>query len=152
MVPSGNQGTFREPSWEPFREPFWEPFRGVFLGKPADRHIGRAKNLSAICFRESAPIFIPFKKADFLQKIQDIREKIGIWGLGGLGVIFTNIIGRIARELRRIILFHLGLVTFRFHHWKTPKPLIFMVLGTGGGDHDSRNQYVLSLETPGHSK
>ena len=70
-----------------------------------------------------------------------------------LGTIWiVNVIIRIARKLHRIILPHSGLVSFRFHHWKYPTSLTFMVLGPGGRDHDSQNQYDLSLETPGHSK
>ena len=67
-------------------------------------------------------------------------------------IFMVNILKRIAGKLRRIILLHLGLITFRFHDWKTLKPLFVMVLGPGGRDHDSQNQYYLSLETPGHSK
>ncbi len=65
-------------------------------------------------------------------------------------VIFVvNISKRIAGKLRSIIPLRFGLVTFRFHYWKTPKSLIFMIVGPGGRDHDSQNQYHLSLETPG---
>ena len=64
----------------------------------------------------------------------------------------VNIIRRIAGQLRSIILLHFGLITFRIHYRKTVDPLIFMVLGPGGRDHKSQNQYYLSLETPGHSK
>ena len=34
---------------------------------------------------------------------------------------------RIAGKLGRIVLLHFGLVTFRFHYWKTLKPLMFMI-------------------------
>ena len=52
-------------------------------------------------------------------------------GLGGLGgFIFTvSIMKRIAQKLRRSILRHLGLVTFRFHYWRIMKPLIRMIWG-----------------------
>ena len=60
-----------------------------------------------------------------LSKIQEIREKLGIWGLGVWGAIFTaNIIKRIARELRRIILLHFGLIFVWIHYWKNRKPFI----------------------------
>ena len=64
----------------------------------------------------------------------------------------VNIIKRIAGKLRRIILLHFGLVTCRFHYWETLKPFMFMDFGPSGRDHDSQNQYDLSLEAPGHSK
>ena len=42
------------------------------------------------------------------------------------GTIFiVNLIKRIARKLSRIILPHLGLVTFRIHYWKTRTPVMF---------------------------
>ena len=56
---------------------------------------------------------------------------------------------RIARKLRRIILLHFGLVTFRIHHWKT---LHFHGFGSGGRDHDSRHQLFLILESPRYFK
>ena len=41
----------------------------------------------------------------------------------------VNIMKRIAQKLRRIILLHLGLVTFRCHYGRTRKPLMFMIWG-----------------------
>ena len=64
----------------------------------------------------------------------------------------VNIIERRDGKLLIIILLHFRLVTHRFHYWETPKPIICMVLGPGGRDHDSQNKYHLSLETPRHSK
>ncbi len=47
---------------------------------------------------------------------QKIMEKLQIWGRGGMGLILIlNILKRIAQKLRRIILLHFGLVTFRIH-------------------------------------
>ena len=52
--------------------------------------------------------------------------QIAFWGSGGLGGmrdIFTvNIMKGIARKLRRIVLLHFGLITFRSHYWKTLNP------------------------------
>ena len=56
-------------------------------------------------------------------------------------IFMVSLIERIAQRLRRIILLHFGLVIFRFHYWKNPKPLIFMVLGL-----------FLILETPRYCK
>ena len=42
-------------------------------------------------------------------------------------IFMVIILKRMAEELRIIILLLLGLVTFRFHVWKTLKPLIFMI-------------------------
>ena len=82
----------------------------------------------------------------------EIRNKCDLGGLGGLAAIYiVHIIEIVARKLRRIILFHSGLVTFRFLHWNL-HPLIFKVLGPGGRDHDCQHQYYLSSHTPGHSK
>ena len=48
---------------------------------------------------------------------------LGVWG-----VIFTaNVMKRIAGKLRRIILLHSGLITFRIHFRRTRKPFMFMV-------------------------
>ena len=59
--------------------------------------------------------------------------------LGGRCFI-VNIIQRIARKLRRIIMLHSGLRTFKIHVGKTSKVNIFMVVGPGGRVHDSQNQ------------
>ena len=54
-------------------------------------------------------------------------------GSGGSGAIFiVSFIKRLAQKLRRIILLHFGLVTFRIHLKKTRKPYIFMISGLGG--------------------
>ena len=83
------------------------------------------------------------------RKSRKIREKLRTWGLGGLEVIsFVNIMKRIAQKLRKTILLHFGLVTFRFHYWKTRKVIICMVSGPGGRDHDSPNQLFLIVEAP----
>ena len=59
--------------------------------------------------------------------------KIVDLGSSGSGAIFiVNIIQRLARKLRRIILLHLGITTFRFHYGRTLKLLIFMILGFSG--------------------
>ena len=89
----------------------------------------------------------PYKKADFLRKIWEIQQHFRILGLGGSGgVIF------IVRKLRIIILLHFRLGTFRIQYWKTRKVIIVTGSGPGGCDHDSPNQYYLSLETPGRAK
>ena len=80
-------------------------------------------------------------------------RKIRIWGLGGLGVMsIVNLKKRLAQKVRRIILLHLGRVTFRIHFGKARKVITFMLFGLGGRVHDSPNQYYLSLEIPGYSK
>ena len=74
-------------------------------------------------------------------------------GSRGLGVIFNvNIIKRLTQKLHRMILLHVGLVTFRIHFRETRKPFIVMVFGPSRRDHDSQNQYYWSLETPNDSK
>ena len=69
---------------------------------------------------------------------------------GGGGISIANFTKRIARKLRKIILPHLGLITFGINFGKTQQPIIFMVSGRGGRDHESPNQYDLPLETPGY--
>ena len=72
---------------------------------------------------QNKSFFISYRKS---MKIPKIR----IWGLGGLGAIFTvNFKKRIAQKLRRIILLHFGLPTFGCHSGKTQKPFIFMIFG-----------------------
>ena len=44
----------------------------------------------------------------------------GVWG----AILIVNIMKRIIREVRIIILLYFGLVTFRIHYWKSLKPLI----------------------------
>ena len=45
-------------------------------------------------------------------------------------ILIVNIIKRIVKKLRIIILFHLGFETFRFHYGRTRKPFIFMMFGS----------------------
>ena len=70
----------------------------------------------------------------------------GVWG----AIYTVNIIKRIARKLRRIILLHFGQVTFRFDYWKTLKPLMFMIWGFSDVPMTPKNQVFLFLETPGY--
>ena len=51
------------------------------------------------------------------------------------------------RKPRRIILPHLGLVTFRCHVGRTRPPTMFMFFGPMGRDHDSQKQLSVTLET-----
>ena len=61
---------------------------------------------------------------------------VGVLGVGGGwgGIFIVNINERITGKLRRIIL-----LTFRIHARKTRQPSTFIVLGSGGRDHDSQN-------------
>ena len=62
-------------------------------------------------------------------------------GSGGSGaIVIGSFIKRLAQKLRRIILLHFGLVTFRTHLKRTRKTYIFMILGLSGRDHDVPNQ------------
>ena len=45
----------------------------------------------------------------------------GAWGYGG-GVVIVNILKRIAQQLRKVILFYCGLVTFLFHFGDPENP------------------------------
>ena len=70
----------------------------------------------------------------------------GIWGLGGLAAHFDcKLKNRLARKLRRSILLHFGLITFRIHFWESRQPLIFMVFGPGGHDHGSHKPIISNL-------
>ena len=71
----------------------------------------------------------------------------GVWG----AILAESCKKRVARKLCRIILLHFGLVTSRIRFGKTRKPIIFMVFGTSGRDHDSQNQLYLILGTPNDS-
>ena len=80
-----------------------------------------------------------------------IRAQLRIWG-SGRPFFIVSIIKRLAQKLRRIILPHFGLVTFGIHFRETRKPIIVMIFGPTGRDHDPQNQYYLNLETPRCSK
>ena len=68
---------------------------------------------------------------------------------GSGGIFIVSIMKTIAQKLRIIILLHfLGLITFNIHDWEIRKPLISMVSGPGGCDHDSQNQLSLILGAP----
>ena len=57
------------------------------------------------------------------RKSREIREEMRFGGLGGPGAILTvSGMKRIARKLRRIILLHFRLITFRFYHRRIQKP------------------------------
>ena len=49
------------------------------------------------------------------------------------------------KKLRRIILLHIGVVTFRFHFPKIREVLIFMIFGPGGRVDESQQQLLLLL-------
>ena len=56
--------------------------------------------------------------------------KVRMWGLGALRDHFAaNDKKRVARKLQRIIPFHFGLVTCRFHFGKTQKVIMLMIFG-----------------------
>ena len=83
------------------------------------------------------------------RKSRKIQKTLRTWGQRVWGGVFScNYYKRLAQELRRIILLHFGLVSFRIHSGKTLKPFIFMILGPRGLDHDPQNQVFLILETP----
>ena len=44
-------------------------------------------------------------------------------------IFMVNMWKRIPQRLRGVILLHFGLVTFRFHYGRTPKPLMIMIFG-----------------------
>ena len=50
----------------------------------------------------------------------------------------STVENRGSQKLRRFILLHFGLVTFRIRFGEIRTPFIFMVFGLGGRDHDSR--------------
>ena len=59
------------------------------------------------------------------------------------------------QKLHRIILLHIGLVTFNFHFPQIPDVFILMILGTSANVHNPQNPLFLNLEPsnyPKHSK
>ena len=68
---------------------------------------------------------------------------LGIWG----PCFVVNVEKRVAQKLRRIILLHSRLVSFRSHFPKVRKVIIFMIFGPSGNVHDSQIQLCLTLET-----
>ena len=82
--------------------------------------------------------------------------KIRIWALGGSGGHFHyNSESKTGPKLCKIILLHVGLVTFRFHfrfHFrKTRKVIISMISGPSGRNHGRQNQVFLTLGPPNNS-
>ena len=78
-----------------------------------------------------------------------------IWDLGGVVWVAISIVEfkkRVTRKLRRIILLHFELVSFRFHLGKTRVVIICMFFGLGGHVHGPQNQLCLTLDTPSFSK
>ena len=62
-------------------------------------------------------------------KSEKIWEKcgFGVWEVWR-AIFIVNFEKRVAQKLRRIILLHFGLVTFRIHFGRTRKPLVFVIL------------------------
>ena len=60
----------------------------------------------------------------------------------------VNVKTRMAQKLRRIILLHLGLLTFRSHFPRIHKIIIFVIFGLGRCVHGIHNQSFLTLEKP----
>ena len=76
-----------------------------------------------------------------------------VWFWGVLGAILAvNLKRRVARNLRRIVLHHFGLVACRLHFGKTPKVFFLTTIGPSGRVRDSQDQLFLTLETPNDSK
>ena len=65
------------------------------------------------------------------KKSWKIRDTMRFAGLGGLRRVISivNNMQGIAGKLHRIILLHLGLVTFRFHYGRNRKPTMSMISG-----------------------
>ena len=72
-----------------------------------------------------------------------------LFGLNRLIIIITICVvdfkKRVARKIRRIILLHLGLVTFQFHFPKIRVVFIFMIFGSGGRVHGPQKTIMLDL-------
>ena len=49
---------------------------------------------------------------------------------------------KIAQKLRRIILLHFRVLTFWIHFGKTRKVIVFMFVGLGGREHDSKTYII----------
>ena len=75
------------------------------------------------------------KRNDFPKKIREKTRQHSFsifsfcWFCHFWVILMVNIIKRIARKLRIIILLHFGLVTCRFAYWRDRKPLISMISG-----------------------
>ena len=69
------------------------------------------------------------------------KSGFGVWGSRGDHFHYKPLFKDNLKKLLRISLLHFGLVTSKFHLRKTRKPLICMVFGPGGRDHDSQINY-----------
>ena len=137
---------------------FSQDFPGISIGNQLFWRAPCASTRSLCCLEDAQHVLsressVRDQGIPFLDNPGKIWEKCGfrVWGV--CGAIFSlDMIERLAQNLRRIILLPFGLVTFRIHFRKPPKPFIFIVFVLSGRDHDSQNQYYLSVETPRHSK
>ena len=77
------------------------------------------------------------KKADFLQNIQE-NSDLGSALVGG-AICIANFGEGVAQKLHGIILFHFGLVLFRFHFAEVRQVIICMICGRSGRVHDLQN-------------
>ena len=77
-------------------------------------------------------------KAYFLIENPGNSGKNADLGSRGSGAISTVNIKRLVQKLRRTILFHFGLGTFRIRFGRTRKPINFMVFGPRGRNRHSQ--------------
>ena len=87
------------------------------------------------------------------RKSWELREKVRFGGLGGLGGNFYCKYDEKRSQkspLNYSASFWISKISISL--LENPNPQFVMVLGPGGRDHDSQDQYDLSLEKPGHSK
>ena len=75
------------------------------------------------------------------------KTRFGVWS-----ILTVKCMKRVAQKLCRMILLHLGLILFRFHCGKSPKPHHFHDFQIFGRVHDCQNQLILLEDTQNTSK
>ena len=87
-------------------------------------------------------------------EIRKIWENLdlGSRGVWVVILIVRSFKKRVARKVRRFILLHFGLVTFRIHFSKIQKVPVRIIFGLVGRVHGSQNQFSSILETSNYFK
>ena len=80
-------------------------------------------------------------------KIEDLGSR-GVWRI----IFIADSIKRITQKLRRIILLHLGLITFRIHFRKTRKPRMCMFFSLADVTMTPKTKICVILDTPSYHK
>ena len=108
------------------------------LGSKVDLHLGPVEDVAPCNYTSRRKAGFPIEDPETNRETRMFK----MFDHFRIIIVMVNIMERIARKLRRIILLRFGLVTFRFHYWKTFKPLICMISGFSGVFLSPQTNYV----------